>query len=85
MPGDLSEMGRKGALLVMPGQGSQHRLSTPTPTTAALLRAQDWRLWYEVQLMPVIEKEVKLVGFTGKHKLVGLFDSGATYSCIDRD
>ena len=35
--------------------------------------------------MPVIEKEVKLVGSKVEHKLVGLFDSGATYSCIDRD
>jgi len=35
--------------------------------------------------MAVIEKKVKLVGSKGKHELVGLFDNGATYSCIDRD
>ena len=35
--------------------------------------------------MPVIEKEIKLVGSKGEHVLVGLFDSGATYSCLDRD
>ncbi|MGA9348913.1 MAG: hypothetical protein WBW48_08925 [Anaerolineae bacterium] len=35
--------------------------------------------------MAVIEKEVKLVGSKRERKLVGLFDSGATYSCIDRD
>jgi len=35
--------------------------------------------------MAIIEKEVKLVGSKGEHELVGLFDSGATYSCIDRD
>ena len=35
--------------------------------------------------MSVIEKEIKLVGSKGEHVLVGLFDSGATYSCLDRD
>jgi len=35
--------------------------------------------------MAIIEKEIKLVGSKGEHELVGLFDSGATYSCIDRD
>ncbi len=35
--------------------------------------------------MAVIEKEIGLVGSKGEHELVGLFDSGATYSCIDRD
>jgi len=35
--------------------------------------------------MAVIEKEIKLVGSKGECELVGLFDSGATYSCIDRD
>ena len=35
--------------------------------------------------MAVIEKEIKLVGSKGEHELVGLFDSGATYSCIDQD
>jgi hypothetical protein len=34
--------------------------------------------------MAIIEKEIKLVGSKGEHVLVGLFDSGATYSCIDR-
>jgi len=34
--------------------------------------------------MAVIEKEIKLVGSKGEQELVGLFDSGATYSCIDR-
>ncbi len=35
--------------------------------------------------MAVIEKEIKLVGSKGEHVLVGLFDSGATYSCIAQD
>jgi len=35
--------------------------------------------------MAVIEKEIKLVGSKGECERVGLFDSGATYSCIDRD
>ncbi len=35
--------------------------------------------------MAVIEKMVRLVGSKGERELVGLFDSGATYSCIDRD
>ena len=35
--------------------------------------------------MTIIEKEIKLVGSKGEHELAGLFDSGATYSCIDRD
>ncbi|MGA9351136.1 MAG: retropepsin-like aspartic protease [Anaerolineae bacterium] len=35
--------------------------------------------------MAIIEKEIKLVGSKGEHELTGLFDSGATYSCIDRD
>jgi len=35
--------------------------------------------------MAIIEKEIKLVGSKGEHVLVGLFDSGATYSCLDRD
>jgi len=34
--------------------------------------------------MAIIEKEIKLVGSKGEHELTGLFDSGATYSCIDR-
>ena len=35
--------------------------------------------------MTVIEKEIKLVGSKGEHELDGLFDSGATYSCIDQE
>ena len=35
--------------------------------------------------MAVIHKELKLVGSKGERDLVGLFDTGATYSCIDRD
>jgi len=35
--------------------------------------------------MAIIEKEIKLVGSKGEHELTGLFDSGATYSCIDED
>ena len=35
--------------------------------------------------MSVIEKEIKLVGSKGEHELTGLFDSGATYSCIAQD
>ena len=35
--------------------------------------------------MTIIEKEIKLVGSKGEHELAGLFDSGATYSCIDQD
>jgi len=32
----------------------------------------------------IIQKEIKLVGSKGQHELVGVFDSGATYSCIER-
>ncbi|MFQ6099864.1 MAG: retropepsin-like aspartic protease [Anaerolineae bacterium] len=35
--------------------------------------------------MAIIEKEVRLVGSKGEKALTGLFDSGSTYSCIDRD
>ena len=35
--------------------------------------------------MAIIEKEIKLVGSKGEQEVVGLFDSGATYSCVDRD
>jgi len=35
--------------------------------------------------MTIIEKQIKLVGSKGEHELAGLFDSGATYSCIDQD
>jgi hypothetical protein len=35
--------------------------------------------------MAIIEKEIRLVGSKGEHELAGLFDSEATYSCIDRD
>ena len=34
--------------------------------------------------MAVIGKEIRLVGSKGERELVGLFDSGATYSCIDQ-
>ena len=33
--------------------------------------------------MAVIEKEIKLVGSKGQRKVVAIFDSGATYSCIE--
>ncbi|MCK4403027.1 MAG: retroviral-like aspartic protease [Dehalococcoidia bacterium] len=32
--------------------------------------------------MAVIQKEIKLVGSKGEKKVVAIFDSGATYSCI---
>ncbi|MDI6886013.1 MAG: retropepsin-like aspartic protease [archaeon] len=35
--------------------------------------------------MAIIEKEVELVGSKGKEKVTGLFDSGATYSCIEKE
>jgi hypothetical protein len=35
--------------------------------------------------MAIIEREIKLVGSKGENVRTGLFDSGATYSCIDRD
>jgi len=35
--------------------------------------------------MAVIEKMIRLVGSKGEHELVGLFGSGATYSCLERD
>ena len=35
--------------------------------------------------MAVIGKMVRLVGSKGERELIGLFDSGASYSCIDRD
>lgn len=35
--------------------------------------------------MAIIERKVKLVGSKGEHELVGLFDSGSTYSRIDRN
>ena len=34
--------------------------------------------------MAVIEKKIKLAGSIGECELIALFDSGATYSCIDR-
>lgn len=34
--------------------------------------------------MSIIEKEVRLVGSKGEEVRTGLFDSGDTYSCIDR-
>ena len=38
----------------------------------------------EREAMAVIQKELKLVGSKGEQELIALFDSGATYSCIDR-
>ena len=35
--------------------------------------------------MTIIEKEIELVGSKGREKLLGLFDSGSTYSCIRRE
>lgn len=35
--------------------------------------------------MAIIEQEIKLVGSKGEQVRTGLFDSGATYSCIGRD
>ena len=34
--------------------------------------------------MAIIEKEIELVGSKGRKKVKGLFDSGATYSCLNR-
>lgn len=34
--------------------------------------------------MAIIEKEIELVGSKGGGKVTGLFDSGSTYSCIER-
>jgi len=35
--------------------------------------------------MAIIAKKLKLVGSKGEKELEGLFDSGATYSCIERN
>ena len=35
--------------------------------------------------MAIIAKKLKLVGSKGEEELEGLFDSGATYSCIERE
>jgi len=35
--------------------------------------------------MVVIQKEIRLVGSKGEKKVVAIFDSGATYSCIQPD
>ncbi|MBC7106842.1 MAG: retroviral-like aspartic protease, partial [Firmicutes bacterium] len=35
--------------------------------------------------MAIIEKEIELVGSRGRKRVRGLFDSGATYSCIGRE
>lgn len=35
--------------------------------------------------MSIIEKEIELVGSKGREKLNGLFDSGSTYSCIEKE
>ncbi len=34
--------------------------------------------------MAIIEKEVELVGSKGREKVIGFFDSGASYSCIEK-
>lgn len=34
--------------------------------------------------MTIIEKEIELLGSRGRKKVIGLFDSGATYSCIKK-
>jgi hypothetical protein len=34
--------------------------------------------------MSIIEKSIELVGSKGRAKVTGLFDSGSTYSCIDK-
>ncbi|MBM3235705.1 retroviral-like aspartic protease [Candidatus Poribacteria bacterium] len=34
--------------------------------------------------MSIIEKTIELVGSKGREKVTGLFDSGSTYSCIDK-
>ncbi|MBM3235706.1 retroviral-like aspartic protease [Candidatus Poribacteria bacterium] len=34
--------------------------------------------------MSIIEKSIELVGSKGREKVTGLFDSGSTYSCIDK-
>ena len=35
--------------------------------------------------MAIIAKKLKLVGSKGEKELEGLFDSGATYSCIEKE
>lgn len=35
--------------------------------------------------MAVIEKEIELAGSKGRRKVLGLFDSGSTYSIIDKE
>jgi len=35
--------------------------------------------------MAIIQKEIELAGSKGKRKEVALFDSGATYSCIQKE
>lgn len=35
--------------------------------------------------MAVIQKEIELVGSKGRAKEIALFDSGATYSCIEKE
>ncbi len=35
--------------------------------------------------MTITEKEIELVGSKGREKVIGLFDSGATYSCIKKE
>jgi predicted aspartyl protease len=35
--------------------------------------------------MAIIQKEIELAGSKGREKVIALFDSGATYSCIKRE
>ena len=34
--------------------------------------------------MSIIEKTIELVGSKGRERVTGLFDTGSTYSCIDK-
>jgi predicted aspartyl protease len=35
--------------------------------------------------MAIIQKEIELAGSKGREKVIALFDSGATYSCIKKE
>jgi hypothetical protein len=35
--------------------------------------------------MAIIQKEIEVIGSKGKEKILALFDSGATYSCIKKE
>jgi len=35
--------------------------------------------------MTIIAKNIRLIGSKGEQELEGLFDSGSTYSCLDKD